>query len=40
LRQAIATHFLHIVVEGSGEMFSARNGHETPIEIKRPVTAA
>jgi len=39
-RQAFATHYLHIVVEGSDEMFSAHNGHETPIEIMRPVTAA
>ncbi len=30
--------FLHIVVEGSVEMFSAHNGHETTIEIMRPVT--
>jgi hypothetical protein len=39
-RQAFATHYLHIVVDGSDEMFSAHNGHETPIEIMRPVTAA
>jgi CRP/FNR family transcriptional activator FtrB len=30
--------FLHIVVDGSVEMFSAHNGHETTIEIMRPVT--
>jgi CRP/FNR family transcriptional activator FtrB len=30
--------FLHIVVEGSVEMFCAHNGHETTIEIMRPVT--
>jgi len=30
--------FLHIVVEGSVEMFSAHNGHETTIDIMRPVT--
>ena len=31
--------FLHIVVDGSVEMFSAHNGRETTIEIMRPVTA-
>ena len=30
--------FLHIVVEGSVEMFCKHNGHETTIEIMRPVT--
>jgi CRP/FNR family transcriptional activator FtrB len=30
--------FLHIVVDGSVEMFSVHNGHETTIEIMRPVT--
>jgi CRP/FNR family transcriptional activator FtrB len=30
--------FLHIVVEGSVEMFCAHAGHETTIEIMRPVT--
>jgi CRP/FNR family transcriptional regulator, transcriptional activator FtrB len=30
--------FLHIVVEGSVEMFCTHNGHETTIEIMRPVT--
>jgi CRP/FNR family transcriptional regulator, transcriptional activator FtrB len=30
--------FLHIVVEGSVEMFCRHNGHETTIEIMRPVT--
>ena len=30
--------FLHIVVEGSVEMFSVHNGHETTIDIMRPVT--
>ncbi len=30
--------FLHIVVDGSVEMFSAHNGHETTIDIMRPVT--
>jgi CRP/FNR family transcriptional activator FtrB len=30
--------FLHIVVEGSVEMFCSHNGHETTIEIMRPVT--
>ncbi|HEY1474957.1 MAG TPA: cyclic nucleotide-binding domain-containing protein [Pseudolabrys sp.] len=30
--------FLHIVVEGSVEMFSSHNGHETTIEIMRPVS--
>jgi CRP/FNR family transcriptional regulator, transcriptional activator FtrB len=30
--------FLHIVIDGSVEMFSAHNGHETTIEIMRPVT--
>lgn len=30
--------FLHIVVEGSVEMFCAHDGHETTIEIMRPVT--
>jgi hypothetical protein len=40
LRPVVATQFLHIVVEGSVEMFNARNGHETPIEIMRPVTGA
>jgi CRP/FNR family transcriptional activator FtrB len=30
--------FLHIVVDGSVEMFCAHNGHETTIEIMRPVT--
>jgi CRP/FNR family transcriptional activator FtrB len=30
--------FLHIVVDGSVEMFSAHNGHETTIEIMRPVS--
>ncbi len=30
--------FLHIVVEGSVEMFCTHNGHETTIDIMRPVT--
>jgi CRP/FNR family transcriptional activator FtrB len=30
--------FLHIVIEGSVEMFCAHAGHETTIEIMRPVT--
>lgn len=30
--------FLHIVIEGSVELFSAHNGRETTIEIIRPVT--
>src|ERR1039457_977940 len=30
--------FLHIVVDGSVEMFSAHNGHETTIDIMRPET--
>ena len=30
--------FLHIVVDGSVEMFCTHNGHETTIEIMRPVT--
>jgi CRP/FNR family transcriptional regulator, transcriptional activator FtrB len=30
--------FLHIVVDGSVEMFSLHNGHETTIDILRPVT--
>ena len=30
--------FLHIVVEGSVEMFSTHDGHETTIDIMRPVT--
>ena len=30
--------FLHIVVDGSVEMFSAHNGHETTLDIMRPVT--
>ncbi len=30
--------FLHIVVEGSVEMFCTHNGHETTIGIMRPVT--
>jgi len=30
--------FLHIVVDGSVEMFCRHNGHETTIEIMRPVT--
>jgi CRP/FNR family transcriptional activator FtrB len=30
--------FLHIVVDGSVEMFSAHDGHETTIDIMRPVT--
>jgi CRP/FNR family transcriptional activator FtrB len=30
--------FLHIVVEGSVELFSAHNGHETTIDIIQPVT--
>ena len=30
--------FLHIVVEGSVELFGAHDGHETTIEILRPVT--
>jgi CRP/FNR family transcriptional regulator, transcriptional activator FtrB len=30
--------FLHIVVDGSVEMFSIHNGHETTIDIMRPVT--
>ena len=29
--------FLHIVVDGSVEMFSSHNGHETTIDILRPV---
>ena len=39
-RQAVATHYLHVVVEGSVEIFSANNGRETTIEIMRPVTTA
>jgi len=31
--------FLHIVVEGSVEMFCTHDGHETTIDIMRPVTA-
>jgi CRP/FNR family transcriptional activator FtrB len=30
--------FLHIVVEGSVELFGVHNGHETAIDIIRPVT--
>jgi CRP/FNR family transcriptional regulator, transcriptional activator FtrB len=30
--------FLHIVVDGSVEMFSTHNGHETTLDIMRPVT--
>ena len=30
--------FLHIVVEGSVELYCAHNGHETTIDIMRPVT--
>ncbi len=30
--------FLHIVVDGSVELFGAHNGHETTIDIIRPVT--
>jgi CRP/FNR family transcriptional regulator, transcriptional activator FtrB len=30
--------FLHIVVQGSVEMFCAHDGHETTIDIMRPVT--
>jgi CRP/FNR family transcriptional activator FtrB len=30
--------FLHIVVDGSVELFSAHNGHETTIDIIQPVT--
>ena len=30
--------FLHIVVDGSVELFGAHNGHETTIDIVRPVT--
>jgi CRP/FNR family transcriptional regulator, transcriptional activator FtrB len=30
--------FLHIVVDGAVEMFCTHNGHETTIEIMRPVT--
>ena len=30
--------FLHIVVEGSVEMFCTHNGHESTIDIMRPVT--
>ncbi|MGZ9144067.1 MAG: cyclic nucleotide-binding domain-containing protein, partial [Candidatus Binatia bacterium] len=30
--------FLHIVIEGSVELFSAHNGRETTIDIIRPVT--
>ncbi len=30
--------FLHIVVEGSVEMFSTHDGHETTLDIMRPVT--
>jgi CRP/FNR family transcriptional activator FtrB len=30
--------FLHIVVEGSVELFGGHNGHETTIDIIRPVT--
>jgi CRP/FNR family transcriptional activator FtrB len=30
--------FLHIVVDGSVEMYSSHNGRETTIEIMRPVT--
>jgi CRP/FNR family transcriptional activator FtrB len=31
--------FLHIVVEGSIEMFCTHDGHETTIDIMRPVTS-
>jgi CRP/FNR family transcriptional activator FtrB len=30
--------FLHVVVDGSVELFSVHNGHETTIDIIRPVT--
>ena len=30
--------FLHVVVEGSVEMFAAHGGHETTLDIMRPVT--
>jgi CRP/FNR family transcriptional activator FtrB len=30
--------FLHIVVEGSVEMFACHDGHETTLDIMRPVT--
>jgi CRP/FNR family transcriptional activator FtrB len=30
--------FLHIVIEGSVELFGGHNGHETTIDIVRPVT--
>jgi CRP/FNR family transcriptional activator FtrB len=30
--------FLHIVVDGSVEMFATHNGHETTLDIMRPVT--
>jgi CRP/FNR family transcriptional activator FtrB len=31
-------HFLHIVVQGSVEMFCIHDGHETTIDILRPMT--
>lgn len=31
-------NFLHVVVEGSVELFASHSGHETTIEIMRPVT--
>lgn len=31
-------HFLHIVIQGSVEMFSTHDGHETTIDILRPMT--
>ena len=31
--------FLHIVVEGSVEMFCSHNGHETTIDIMRPAVS-
>lgn len=32
-------HFLHIVIQGSVEMFCTHDGHETTIDILRPMTA-
>jgi len=38
IREGDLPDFLHIVVEGSVELFATHDGHETTIDIIRPVT--
>ena len=38
IREGDLPDFLHVVVEGSVEMFASHGGHETTLDIMRPVT--